>query len=217
MNHRLVSLVLGIALVVSLLILGRQAVAMRLPGNHQGYEPSQPIAYSHRLHAGELQIPCQYCHSAAERSPHAGIPAASTCMNCHQAVTAGWGAVRAEDELATKEKRRPRAVVSAELQKLYDALGLGPDRQRDPSRPTRPIVWNRIHKLPDFVRFDHSAHVGAGVTCQSCHGPVETMERVRQVNSLSMGWCVDCHRKTKQTGVAGRKVQPSTDCATCHH
>lgn len=221
-RSRVLTLLLGVALVLGLAALAPELAALRLPGNHQGYEPVQPIAYSHRLHAGELEIPCLYCHSGAERSRHAGIPAASTCMNCHRFVTAPRSAVRAEEQLAKQEGRTPRRVVSPELAKLYGALGLGDDLQPDPTRPSRPIEWVRIHQLPDFAAFDHRPHVAAGVACQKCHGPIETMERVRQAESLSMGWCVACHRGgvpagdgVAPTGPDGL-VRGSTDCATCH-
>lgn len=205
MNSRILTIVLGIATAFSLLLLAARASMFHLPGNHQGYEPVQPIAYSHRLHAGEMQIQCQYCHFGADRSRHAGIPPASVCMNCHKFVTAPLGAVRAEDEVAAKENRPPRPVVSAELRKLYDAVD-----------HVRPVAWNRVHSLPDFVYFDHRAHVNTGVACQQCHGPVESMERVRQVSDLSMGWCVNCHRDANRTGIAGHRVNASINCSTCH-
>jgi hypothetical protein len=216
MNHRITSIVLSIGLAFSLLMLGARTSVFHLPGNQQGYEPAQPIAYSHRLHAGELQIACQYCHFGAEKSRHAGIPAAGICMKCHSYVTAPLGALRAEDEVAAKQQRAPRPVVSAELQKLYDALALDPKMQRDGTRQPQPIAWTKVHNLPDFVYFDHRAHVRGGVACQQCHGPVETMERVRQVSDLSMGWCVNCHRQANRTGVDGKKVQASLDCSACH-
>ncbi|HWQ55731.1 MAG TPA: cytochrome c3 family protein [Bryobacteraceae bacterium] len=206
MKSRILSIVLGLGVAFSLMLLASRAAMFHLPGNHQDYEPVQPIAYSHRLHAGELQMQCQYCHFGAESSRHAGIPPANVCMNCHRTVTAPLGAVRAEDELAQKEKRAPRPVVSAELRKLYDAVESG-----------RPVAWTRVHSLPDFVYFDHRAHVNASVACQQCHGPVETMERVRQVSDLSMGWCVNCHREANRTGIAGRRVNASTNCSTCHY
>jgi hypothetical protein len=216
MNSRVTTIVLLVAVAFSALALSPKMGALRLPGNQQGYEPAQPIDFSHRLHAGELQISCLYCHSAAEKSRYAGIPAASVCMNCHRFVTAPLGAVRAEDELAKQEKRPPRKIVSPELAKLYAALGLGEDMKPSATREARPIEWVRIHNLPDFAHFDHRAHVTAGVTCQTCHGPVETMERVRQVPDLSMGWCVNCHRAANQTGIAGKAVQASIDCSVCH-
>lgn len=206
MRSRILTIVLGVGLVFSLALLVSRAAMFHLPGNQQDYEPVQPIAYSHRLHAGELQIQCQYCHFGADRSRHAGTPPASVCMNCHRFVRAPLGAVRAEDALAEKERRAPRPVVSAELRKLYDAVEQG-----------RPIAWTRVHSLPGFVYFDHRAHVNAGVACQQCHGPVESMERVRQVSDLSMGWCVNCHRDANRTGIAGRRVNASTNCSTCHY
>lgn len=211
--------IVTLSLVVVLLLVAATLLpdigSARLPGNDVGYEPQQPIAFSHRLHAGELGIDCQYCHSGADKSRHAGIPAARTCMNCHQSVTAPMGAVREEDELATKEGRSPRRIVSSEIRKIYDALGL--DDELKPGGEQRPIEWIKVHNLPDFVYFDHRAHVQAGVACQQCHGPVETMERVRQVETLSMGWCVNCHRDSAAGGINGKIVQPSTDCAACHY
>jgi len=206
MSSRVLTIVLAVAVVFSGVLLASRSAMFRLPGNHQGYEPVQPIAYSHRLHAGELQIQCQYCHFSADKSRHAGIPPASVCMNCHKFVAAPLGAIRAEDDLAQKEKRAPRPVVSTELRKLYEAVNSG-----------TPIAWTRIHSLPDFAYFDHRPHVNAGVACQQCHGPVESMERVRQVSDLTMGWCVNCHRDANRTGVAGRRVNASTNCSTCHY
>lgn len=216
MGNRVATMVLLVGLGFSLLILYPKLTVFHLPGNQQDYEPAQPIAYSHRLHAGELQIQCLYCHFGAEKSRHAGIPPASVCMNCHRFVTASLGAVRAEDELAAKEKRSPQAIVSPELQKLYDALALDAKMQRPPAATLKPIAWIQIHKLPDYVHFDHRAHVNSGVACQDCHGPVETMERVRQVSDLSMGWCVNCHRTANRTGVGGRQVHATIDCSACH-
>ncbi len=217
MGSRMLTVVLLVGLFFSVLALVPQITALRLPGNQQGYEPPQPIAFSHRLHAGELGIACLYCHSGAEKSRHAGIPAASTCMNCHREVTAPFGAVRAEEAAAKKEGRKPERIVSPELQKLYDALALNEKLQRDPEKMPVAIAWNKIHNTPDFVYFDHRPHVAAGVSCQQCHGPVEAMDRVRQVSSLSMGWCVNCHRDANQRGIAGNKVKASTDCASCHY
>ncbi len=190
-----------------------------LPDNQQGYEPDQPIAFSHLLHAGEMNIDCQYCHSAAEKGRHAGIPAAGTCLNCHRFVSATFGAVRAEDEAATEEGREPQQIVSPEIQKIYDALALDVENKLAPieGQDPKPIDWVKVHNLPSFVYFDHRAHVVAGVDCQKCHGPVETMQRVRQVESLSMGWCVNCHREANEQGVNGMPVDASIDCDACHH
>jgi hypothetical protein len=218
MRSRILTIVLSIAIVMTLVIfLGSYSANFRLPGNHAGYEPVQPIAYSHRLHAGELQIACLSCHAAAEQGRTAGIPAANVCMNCHRFVTAPFLEVKAEDELAAKEKRKPRPIISPELKKLYDALALGDDLRPLASKQPRPIEWKKVHNLPDFVYFNHSVHVKAGVDCQTCHGAVETMERDRQVTDLSMGWCVNCHRSVNAAGVKGRAVHASTDCSACHY
>ena len=205
MNGRIVTIVLAVAALFSGIALVPRLIAMRLPGNNAGFEPAQPIVFSHRLHAGDLNIQCEYCHSGAQRSRHAGIPAASTCMNCHKFIAARRADIRAEEERAKNEHRKPRPVVSKEINKLYLALKGG-----------QPIRWNRIHQVPDFVYFDHRPHVAAGLECQKCHGPVETMERVRQVEALNMGWCVNCHRGRDGTVVKGLPVKATSDCSACH-
>lgn len=218
LNSKLLTVVLAVAVLLTLSIfLTSFTYNIKLPDNDQGYEPVQPIAYSHRLHAGELGINCLHCHYGAERSRAAGIPSANVCMNCHRFVTAPWVNVKAEDDLATKENRKPRQIVSAELRKVYDAFGLDKELKPDAAKSPTPIAWTKVHNLPSFVYFNHSAHVNAGVECQTCHGAVETMERVRQVADLSMGWCVNCHREANKNGIAGRKVYASTDCVVCHH
>ena len=214
MRSRMLTLVLAVALIASLASL---ANALRLPGDNRGYEPVQPIAYSHKLHAGDLKINCLYCHSGSERSRYAGIPAMSVCMNCHRQITAPLAAVEQETAAAEKEQREAQRVISPELRKLYDGLALDEDLAPVPDRTAKPIAWTKVHALPDFVRFNHSPHVVAGVTCQTCHGPIETMERVRQEAPLSMGWCVNCHREANETGVEGRRVYAPTDCTTCHY
>jgi hypothetical protein len=217
MSSRDFTIVLAVGLAGSLLALVPNLHTLHLPGNQQDYDPAQPISFSHRLHAGELQIGCLYCHSGAETSRHAGIPAAGTCLNCHRFVTAPLASINAEEELAKKENRKPRPVIAPELGKLYAALSLDPDMKPDAAKKPQPIAWIKVHSLPDFVYFDHRAHVSAGVKCQTCHGPVETMDRERQVSDLSMGWCVNCHRDATSNGVAGKKVFASTDCSTCHY
>jgi nitrate reductase gamma subunit len=179
---------IGLVMLCGLLFMG----ALRRIGVSEGYAPAQPIAFSHEIHAGNNRIPCLYCHFAAEKSRHAGIPPAGVCLNCH-------------DHLR---------VASAEVEKLKEAVA-----QR------RPLRWIKIHNLPDFVFFSHRQHVRGGrVACQSCHGPVETMARVAQAAPLTMGWCLDCHRRE---GVllapqlaAGRRAHPATgglDCGKCHY
>ena len=216
MSGRIATIVLIVGLLGVAVTLAPRMGAIHLPGNQQGYEPPQPINFSHRLHAGEMQIACLYCHSGAEKSRHAGIPSANVCMNCHRLVTAPIGVIRAEDAQAEKEKRAARRIVSPELQKLYTALALDEKMQPDPAHQPRPIQWTKIHNVPDFVYFDHRPHVAAGVDCQTCHGPVENMERVKQTGDLSMGWCVNCHRDANRAGVAGKAVKASIDCSACH-
>jgi hypothetical protein len=214
MRRPTTAIVLAAALAVSLVTL---AAAVRLPGDNQGYEPAQPIAYSHKLHAGDLQIQCTYCHFAAEKSRHAGIPPLNVCMNCHSGVTTTLAAVKLEEQNAQQQNRAPQTLESPELRKLYDALALDETLSPIAGQTPKPIAWKRVHKLPDFVYFDHRAHVAATVACQTCHGPIETMERVRQYETLTMGWCVNCHRDVNENGVNGKQVHASIDCVTCHY
>src|SRR6185503_8941068 len=158
MHRPITVILLAAALAVSLVTL---LAAVRLPGDNQGYQPVQPIAYSHKLHAGALQIKCTYCHFGAEQSRHAGIPPLNVCMNCHSGVTSTLAAVKLEEENAKQQNRAPQAVESPELRKLYDALGLDEELQPSGDKTPKPIAWKRIHKLPDFVYFDHRAHIAA--------------------------------------------------------
>jgi mono/diheme cytochrome c family protein len=143
-------------------------------GVQQGYAPKQPIAFSHKLHAGEYEIDCKYCHTGVLKGKSATIPSVNICMNCHRAVK----------------------TESPQIQKIWAAadwnaetLSFGPN--------AKPIEWVRIHNLPDLAYFNHAQHVNVGgIECQTCHGPIEEMEVVRQHSLLTMGWCIDCHRKT---------------------
>ncbi len=157
-------------------------------GVDQGYQPIQPIHYSHKIHAGDNGIDCKYCHSSARVSKTAGIPSLNVCMNCHKNIS------EVAETTATPE--HSKAFYDGEIQKLYDAVGWDKATQKYTGK-TQPVKWVRIHNLPDFVYFNHSQHVSvAGVECQTCHGPVETFELMEQHAPLTMGWCVDCHRKT---------------------
>ena len=158
-------------------------------GVDQNYEPIQPIHYSHRIHAGSNGINCKYCHSAARVSKNAGIPSLNICMNCHKNIA------EVSDTTATPEYSK--AFYDGEIQKLYNAVGWDKSNQKYTGK-TQPVKWVRIHNLQDFVYFNHSQHVTvAGVECQTCHGPVQTYENQRQFAKLTMGWCIDCHRKTE--------------------
>ncbi|MEP2671354.1 MAG: c-type cytochrome [Cyclobacteriaceae bacterium] len=137
-------------------------------GVQQGYAPKQPIAFSHKVHAGQYEIDCQYCHTGASIGRSANIPSPNICMNCHTQIRNGTN---------TGESEIAKIVAAVET--------------------NRPIEWVRIHNLPDLAYFNHSQHVNvAGVECQTCHGPIQEMDVVKQYSLLTMGWCIDCHRKT---------------------
>jgi len=137
-------------------------------GIQQGYAPKQPIAFSHKIHAGQFQIDCNYCHTGVMNSKNANIPSPNICMNCHNQIK--QGTLTGEGEIA-------------KIVRAYET--------------NTPIEWVRVHNLPDLAYFNHSQHVNVGgVECQTCHGPIETMDVVRQHSLLTMGWCIDCHRKT---------------------
>ena len=185
------------------------------------YQPEQPIAFSHKIHAGDNGIDCNYCHSSARNSKTAGIPSANVCMNCHANITSGTN------------------TGKIEIQKIYDAIGYNPDtREYIEDYEQKPIQWVRIHNLPDLAYFNHSQHVSVGgLECQECHGPVEEMDVVYQHSELTMGWCVDCHRETqiKMEGneyytkiheqmkekYAGQKItvdkMGGLECGKCHY
>ena len=157
-------------------------------GIDQGYEPIQPIHYSHRIHSGDNGIDCKYCHSSARVSKHSGIPSLNVCMNCHKSI------YEVAESTATEEYSKE--FYDAEIQKLYNAVGWDDENQRYTGK-TKPVKWVRIHNLPDFAYFNHSQHVSvAGIECQTCHGPVEEMEIMYQHSPLTMGWCINCHRET---------------------
>ena len=158
-------------------------------GIDQGYMPVQPIHYSHKIHSGANQIDCQYCHSSARSSKHSGIPSLNVCMNCHENIAEYNG----EEDL---EKGYTKDFYTNEIKKLYKAVGWD-EQSRTYTGDTEPVKWVRIHNLPDFVYFNHSQHVNvAGIDCKECHGPIEEMEIVYQHSSLTMGWCINCHRES---------------------
>ncbi len=143
-------------------------------GVQQGYQPTQPIAFSHEIHAGQYEIDCQYCHTGVNISKSANIPSPNICMNCHTQVK----------------------TESEEIAKIYAAIDYDPDTKTYGTN-TKPIEWVRIHNLPDLAYFNHSQHVNvAGLECETCHGPIKEMEVVYQYSSLTMGWCINCHRET---------------------
>ena len=190
-----------------------------------GYQPSQPIPFSHKIHVDQLGLDCRYCHSFVDVSGTSNVPTGNTCWNCHQHV----------------QKDSPKL---APLHKSMDVNYVGYDG--------KPIEWVRVHKAPDYVYFNHSAHVNRGISCQSCHGDVDQMEVVYQAESQSMALCLDCHRApekhlrpleevfnfnygdkdvskyskdsavktTQDLGLKLKeqfKINSKTSCTTCHH
>ena len=155
--------------------------AMMGVGVTTNYQPEQPIAFSHKIHAGDNSIDCNYCHTSARTSKHSAIPSANVCMNCHANIVSG------------------PTTGTAEIQKIYDAIGYDPDsRTYIPGYEQKPIEWVRIHNLPDLAYFNHSQHVTVGqLECQDCHGAIEEMDVVKQSSPLTMGWCIECHRETE--------------------
>ncbi len=172
-----------------------------------GYRPTQPVDYSHKLHAGDLGIDCRYCHTTVEVSAKALVPPTETCMNCHSLV----------------------GLDNPKLEPVRASWESG-----------KSIEWTRVHDLPDYVFFNHSVHITAGVGCESCHGSVDKAVKVMQEEDLSMGWCLTCHREPEmhlrpssqvtQMGwtapedqfeiaakiIADKKINPPTDCSGCH-
>ena len=186
-----------------------------------GYQPTQPVPFSHKIHAGELKMDCRYCHVNVEKSAHASIPPTATCINCHSP----------NGENGTP----PLAAVHENSEKLRAV--------RESWETNESIPWLRIHRLPDYVFFNHSAHVTRGVSCVSCHGRIDTMEKVYQAKELSMAWCIECHNNpaahirpreliTKldwepaegegtaeeigQKLIEENSIHPKTNCAVCH-
>ena len=179
-------------IVITVLFLNQAYWWMSGIGVEQNYQPEQPIAFSHALHAGENEIDCNYCHSSARHSKHSGIPSANVCMNCHMYVdgseiTDVTGNLKYDGE------------GSPEIAKIYAAIGWDSEnREYIEDYEEQPIKWVRIHNLPDLVYFNHSQHVNVGqLECQECHCPVETMEEMYQYSELTIGWCINCHRETE--------------------
>ena len=193
-------------------------------GVDKGYEPEQPIYFSHKVHAGVQGIDCQYCHSSAKYGKVSGIPSPNVCMNCHKTIKEYKGDYF-EEELVTSGKFADEDAVktfyTGEIQKMYKAIGWNPETNKYDG-PQKPIEWVRIHNMPDFVFFSHAQHVVAGEkaikkaikdgtipnakelnigsgdqVCFACHGRVDEMNEVKMANDFTMGWCIECHRTTE--------------------
>lgn len=161
-------------------------------GVHQGYKPEQPIKFSHKIHAGDDKIDCNYCHSSARHSKTSGIPSLNLCMNCHNYISGEGKTFLYNGEEYPMDK---------EIQKIYEYLDYDPKTGKYGDNP-KPVKWIKVHNLPDHAFFSHQQHVTVGnQQCQTCHGPVEEMDVVEQYSKLTMGWCIECHR---ETGVADK-------------
>lgn len=164
LKNKFVLTLIALVIIGGVLDKGYQFVAHI--GFHDGYRPVQPVAFSHKLHAGQFQINCQYCHIGVDKGKEATIPSTNICMNCHAAINEG-----------------PK-YKTQEIAKVVKAHNEG-----------KAIEWVRIHNLPDLVYFNHAQHVKVGgLECQTCHGPVQEMEEVYQYSRLTMAWCINCHR-----------------------
>jgi hypothetical protein len=183
-----------------------------------GYRPEQPVPFSHAIHAGQLKMDCRYCHNTVFDAAHAAVPPTATCINCHSPAqadgTTALAAVRAD---------------SPKLKPIHESWETG-----------KSVAWTKVHNLPDFVFFNHAAHVNAGVSCVTCHGRIDKMDVVYQAKNLSMAWCIDCHRNpephlrptefvtkldwqpSEDPAVMGQQlkqeknIRPQTNCAVCH-
>jgi hypothetical protein len=174
MNQLMIRAVLPLAVLTLLGAAGFIALSQRpwLPRS----DVVQPIPFSHRVHAGNRKIPCEFCHAYARRSQTAGVPPVQRCVGCHGNLAPG-------------------------------GLNAVTQPWTDHRQPPFEIRWNRVYTLPDFVRFAHQPHIHAGIQCQRCHGPVETMDRIVPVYEINMGFCLRCHTR--------KNVR--TDCSVCHY
>lgn len=184
-----------------------------------GYMPEQPVPFSHALHAGQLKMDCRYCHNTVFDAAHAAVPPTATCINCHSPEgedgTTALAAVRTD---------------SPKLRPIHESWETG-----------KSVAWKRVHNLPEYVYFNHAAHVNSGVSCKTCHGRIDQMEVVYQHEELSMAWCINCHRNYKEelrpqefvtkldweppadwdeaaieAHVQEYNINPQVHCAVCH-
>ena len=179
-----------------------------------GYAPVQPVPYSHKLHVGDLGIDCRYCHNTVEKADYAAIPPTETCMNCHKAI-------------------RPNSDLLKPIRESY-LTGL------PPKAADGTYGWRQVTTVPDYVYFNHSAHVNASISCVECHGAINTMDVVYQAKPMNMAWCLQCHRDAApnirpaelvtqldwvpdrdprligEEIIAQKHLHPPTNCSGCH-
>jgi len=176
--------------------LATQVAAGKVTGNAL----EQPIAFPHYTHATVLGMDCEYCHSEARKSRHAGVPSTQTCTGCHNQLT-------------------QLKVDTPEIQKVLASVDSG-----------EPIHWKKVHDLPDFVYFNHKRHIRGGLSCTECHGQVKLQgtpenggvdEVFIREPTLQMGWCLDCHASHPSIDEnyqdrANLRRAELKDCWTCH-
>ncbi len=179
----------GATLLLSLAVGGAFGLYALWPPNVSvGYEPEQPIAFNHQLHAGDMAVPCMYCHTGAESGAQATVPPLAVCFNCHSQVK-------------PKDKDGNLRKEFVKLQTHWDNK--------------EPVKWQKVCDIPDFAYFDHSRHIARNVDCTECHGQVADMARVYRAYPLTMGWCLQCHKKPPLEGQQAATRGP-LNCSACH-
>jgi Cytochrome c7 and related cytochrome c len=157
--------------------------------------PEQPIFFSHKIHAGDNQIPCQYCHNYVAKSTTAGVPSLQRCMGCH-------------NQVAGRDVQYKAINIQKEIQKLKGYW------EKSQAEGISQIQWIRVHNLPEYVHFTHKRHILHGFECKTCHGEIQEMDVVHTVHKLEMGWCIGCHEANAKDQ---EQLTYLKDCATCHY
>ncbi len=121
----------------------------------------QPIAFSHRLHAGIKAIDCRFCHPYVERSIDPGLPPVEKCLYCHNYIIANHFEIRKEHNYFNTRT---------------------------------PTPWRKVYYVPEHVLFKHQRHIKREIACETCHGNVKQMDRLKD-HRFKMGFCVQCHRE----------------------
>jgi hypothetical protein len=196
-------------LVLLVAVAATATLAYAFSNARKGYEPRQPILFRHTRMAG---APVWQTNEKGEKvnAGGFGIP----CVYCHTMPYKG---------------RHSTVPSTAVCMNCHSTVGLNKEwvlRMKEYWDRGEPISWVKVHDLPDFVYYDHAAHLNAKdaqgrpllpltdaqgkpmVVCENCHGKVEAMEIVSVQNAFNMQWCLDCHRKPE--------MKASTDCVTCH-
>lgn len=200
---------------------------------NKGYQPEQPIYFSHKIHSKINKIDCQYCHSNAKYGKISGIPSMNVCMNCHNTINEYKGNYI--------ENGKNREEYNKEIQKIYNYTGWNMENRKFENK-IYPVKWIRIHNMPDFVYFDHSQHIISGgneikkfkkvdTICNACHGDVKEMDQIKMAENFTMEWCLSCHRnigvdsnnfyykkyfKNNKNHNTLNKIG-GTECAKCHY